>query len=123
MPALNAPGIDAAPPDSVSRPCTNPGAGRAREGDDGVVWLVRVAQRRGTRSRSRRPEGLDVHLDPGRGGLLCHAQHLLGGGRARGLLAAVGADHRRYVLGHSTHLTSIGLIWARGEDCSGAMVG
>jgi len=36
---------------------------------------------RGRRTRSRRAEGPDVHLDPGRGGLLSHAQHLLGGGR------------------------------------------
>ena len=31
MPALNAPGIDVAPPDRVPRPCTGPGAARPTE--------------------------------------------------------------------------------------------
>jgi len=44
MPALNAPGIDAAPPDSVSRPCTGPGAGCHREGiADGLLGRCGLA--------------------------------------------------------------------------------
>ena len=59
MPALNAPGIDAAPPDSVTRPSTGPGAGGRREGTvDGPLG------RCGALGPLHWPAHLDAHRQP-----------------------------------------------------------
>jgi hypothetical protein len=55
----------------------------------------------------RGPEGADVYLNSGRGGLLGHAQHLLGGGRVKVFLATVRADHGRHVLGDEGELAAL----------------
>jgi|GEM_PF-1692259 len=57
--------------------------------------------------RLRRPEGADVYLHPGGSGLLSHAHYLLGGGRVKVFLAAVGADHGRHILGHECELAAL----------------